>query len=54
MQLIMRTLGAKLSEETTMLIPGIKGKINDSDRGEFKNDETGRGFQRFMDAFGFF
>ena len=46
--LILRTLGAKISEDTSLLIPGIKGKIGD--QGEFKDEETARSFQRFVDS----
>lgn len=31
LKLIMSTLSAKLSEEASLLIPGIKGKFNDDD-----------------------
>jgi len=48
LQLIMRTLGASLSEETCLLIQGIKGKIDE--RGEFKDEETGKIFRRFVDS----
>lgn len=49
LQLILRTLGAKTSDGTCLLIQGIKGKIDD--RGEFKDEETARSFQQFVDSF---
>jgi chromate reductase len=49
LQMILRTVMAKLSEETTLLIPGIKGKIDG--RGEFTDEKTQRAFERFVDSF---
>lgn len=47
--LILGILGAKLSDATSLLIPGIKGKFDDL--GEFKDEETGKLFRRFVDSF---
>jgi chromate reductase, NAD(P)H dehydrogenase (quinone) len=49
LQMIMRTVMAKLSEDTTLLIPGIKGKIDS--RGEFTDEKTQKVFERFVDSF---
>ena len=47
--LILGILGAKLSDATSLLIPGIKGKMDD--QGEFKDEETGKLFRRLVDSF---
>lgn len=49
LQLILRTVMAKLSEETTLLIPGIKGKIDA--HGEFTDETKQRAFERFVVSF---
>ncbi len=49
LQLIMRTLGAQLNEDVTLLIDGIKGKLNAE--GEFTNPKTQDDFNRFVDSF---
>ena len=49
LQLIMKTLMASFTEETTLLIPGIKGKI--SPEGAFTDAVTKEKFQRFVGAF---
>lgn len=49
LQMILRTVMAKLSEETTLLIPGIKGKLDG--RGEFTDNKTHGAFERFVDSF---
>lgn len=49
LQLIMRTLGARLSEVTTILIQGIKGKI--SGDGEITDPKTKGDFERFVESF---
>ena len=38
LQLIMKTIMSKFTDETTLLIPGIKGKINE--RGEITDSKT--------------
>lgn len=47
--LIMRTLGAKFTDDNTLLIQGIKGKINMD--GEIIHDETRTALQEFVDAY---
>jgi NAD(P)H-dependent FMN reductase len=49
LQLIMRKLMARLSEDTTLLIQGIKGKIDG--HGEFTDEETQKVFDLFVDSF---
>ncbi len=49
LQLIMRKLMAMLSEDTTLLIQGIKGKIDG--HGEFTDEETQKVFDLFVDSF---
>ena len=49
LQLIMKTVMAKFTEETTLLIPGIKGKINE--RGEIRDEQTKQALERFFGAF---
>ena len=49
LQLITKTLGARLSEETSLLIQGIKGKIDA--RGQFTDEKTKDAFERFVDSF---
>jgi NAD(P)H-dependent FMN reductase len=49
LQLIMRTIAAKFSEDTTLLIHGIKGKINDD--GEITCEETKSAFNKFIEAY---
>jgi chromate reductase len=49
LQMILRTLMARLNEETTLLIPGIKGKMDS--RGEFTDEKTKDAFERFMNSF---
>lgn len=49
LQLIMETLMAQFTDETTLLIPGIKGKINGE--GEIIDAETADDLARFIDAF---
>src|SRR6476661_9319566 len=48
LQLIMQTLMAKFTAETTLLIQGIKGKV--TVEGEFKDDQTKQCFLRFANA----
>jgi NAD(P)H-dependent FMN reductase len=45
LQLIMQTLGARFTEETTLLIPGIKGKVNE--QGEITDDQVKSDFEGF-------
>ncbi len=47
-QMIMRTLTAKFNEDTTWLIQGVKGKIND--RGEIIDPATRLELIKFVDA----
>lgn len=49
LQLIMKTVMAKFNDGTTLLIPGIKGKI--SDNGEIKDNGTKEDLQKFIYAF---
>jgi NAD(P)H-dependent FMN reductase len=49
LQLIMRTLMTKFTEETTLLIQGIKGKINEE--GEITNSDTLAQLKKFIEAF---
>jgi NAD(P)H-dependent FMN reductase len=49
LQLIMKTVMAKFNDATTLLIPGIKGKI--SDNGEIKDNRTKEDLQKFINAF---
>jgi len=49
LQLIMKTVGAKLADEATLLIPGVKGKINQ--QGVITDQGTTDVFAKFIDAF---
>jgi len=49
LKLIMKTIMAKFTEETTLLIQGIKGKINES--GEIKDGKTEEDLVKFIDGF---
>lgn len=49
LKLIMETLGANFSDDTTLLIQGIKGKVNG--KGEITDVRTRLDFDRFMKAF---
>lgn len=49
LQLIMQTLGANFTSETTLLIQGIKGKINEL--GESSRNSTKTEIVAFLDAF---
>lgn len=49
LQLIMKTVMAKFTNETVLLIPGIKGKINE--QGEITDDKTKIDFLNFVEAF---
>ena len=49
LKLIMKTVMANFTEETTLLIQGIKGKISES--GEIKDDKTKDDLQNFIVAF---
>lgn len=49
LQLIMKTVMAKFNEETTLLIQGIKGKINTN--GEITDEKTASALQKFIHAF---
>lgn len=49
LQLIMRTVMTRFTDETTLLIQGIKGKIND--QGEINDTETDRNLSKFIDSF---
>lgn len=50
LQLIMKTVDAKFTEETCLLIQGIKGKINED--GRITDSKTSEEFERFCKAFG--
>lgn len=49
LQLIMRTMMSKFTDETTLLIKGAKGKI--SEEGELSDDKTKDAFLKFINAF---
>ncbi|MEI6946720.1 NADPH-dependent FMN reductase [Paraflavisolibacter sp. H34] len=49
LQLIMRTVMARFTEETTLLIQGVKGKINEE--GALKDHATAESLDRFLRAF---
>ncbi|PKB18136.1 NADPH-dependent FMN reductase [Flavobacterium sp. 5] len=49
LQLIMKTVMTKFINETTLLIQGIKGKINE--QGDFIDDRTKKEFTKFTIAF---
>jgi chromate reductase len=49
LQLIMRTVMAKFNDDTTWLVQGIKGKVDE--RGQITNDITKQELTKFVDAF---
>ncbi|HXD78746.1 MAG TPA: NADPH-dependent FMN reductase [Puia sp.] len=49
LQMILRTMMAKINEGTTWLIPGIKGKMDG--KGEITDEMTRQAFDQFADAF---
>ena len=49
LQLIMKTVMAKFTDETVLLINGIKGKIND--QGVITNEKTKDDLKKFSEAF---
>lgn len=49
LQLIMKTVMAKFTAGTTLLIQGIKGKINSE--GQISDDKTREDFTQFIEAF---
>lgn len=49
LQLIMRTIMVKLTPETTLLIPGIKGRVND--KGEITDRNTVEALTKFVGHF---
>lgn len=49
LQLLMKTLMTKFTDDTTLLIQGIKGKISES--GQIKNPRTINDLERFANAF---
>jgi chromate reductase len=49
MQLIMQTIVARFTPDTTLLIQGVKGKIND--QGEIVDVKTQKELLKFIDAF---
>ncbi|MBC7572613.1 MAG: NAD(P)H-dependent oxidoreductase [Spirosoma sp.] len=49
LQLIMKTVMAKFTKETTLLIQGIKGKVNEE--GQIINNKTKEDFINFINAF---
>lgn len=49
LQLIMRTLGADFTEDTILLISGVKGKINE--QGEIIHAETSQQVEHFASTF---
>jgi len=49
LKLLMRTVLTKFTDETTLLIHGIKGKINE--KGQITNEKTKRELLKFIEAF---
>ncbi|REH00921.1 NADPH-dependent FMN reductase [Flavobacterium aquicola] len=49
LQLIMKTMMAKFTNETTLLIQGAKGKI--TEQGQLNDDKTKAEFSNFIEAF---
>nr|WP_188051772.1 NADPH-dependent FMN reductase [Flavobacterium sp. GP15] len=49
LQLIMKTVMAKFTSDTTLLIPGIKGKI--TEEGQITDNKTKEDFMQFIDSF---
>lgn len=49
LQLILKTIGAKLSDETSLLISGVKGKV--STDGQITDSETNEVLERMMNLF---
>jgi chromate reductase len=49
LKLIMKTIMSKFTDETTLLIQGIKGKMNE--KGEIKDSQTFNELKRFVTAF---
>ncbi|MBZ4187259.1 NADPH-dependent FMN reductase [Niabella beijingensis] len=49
LQLILQTVGASFTEATTLLIQGVKGKINQE--GQITDTQTAEAFARFVSAF---
>src|SRR6476661_7085698 len=49
LQLIMKTVMTRFTDETTLLIQGIKGKIND--RGDITDAETAQNLAKFIDSY---
>ena len=49
LQLIMKTLGAKFTPETTLLVGGIKGVIDE--QGQINDEKTNESFLKFINAF---
>jgi chromate reductase len=49
LQLIMKTVGAKLSTGSNLLIQGIKGKMND--RGDLVDNKANQDLMQFIEAF---
>ncbi|MBS1493126.1 MAG: NAD(P)H-dependent oxidoreductase [Bacteroidetes bacterium] len=49
LKLIMKTIMAQFNEDTTLLIHGIKGKINES--GEITDEKTKNDFEKFIEAY---
>jgi len=45
LQLIMKTIGAKVTTETALLIQGVKGKVND--QGQITDDKTKKALTKF-------
>lgn len=49
LQLIMKTLMADFTDETTLLIQGIKGRVDE--QGQINDEPTKKAFFQFIDAF---
>jgi chromate reductase, NAD(P)H dehydrogenase (quinone) len=49
LQLIMKTVMTKFTDDTTLLIQGIKGKI--TEQGQIMDDKTKENFLKFIEAF---
>src|SRR5690606_22153023 len=49
LKLIMKTIMTRFNEDTTLLIQGVRGKVND--RGDISNDDTLAGVMKFAESF---
>src|SRR5690606_3337899 len=49
LKLIMKTIMTRFNEDTTLLIQGVRGKVND--RGDISNEDTLAGLMKFVESF---